>query len=159
MGTLIDDVRVGIRRLRQQPGFAAVAILMLGLGLGANITMFTLVHSLLLQTLPVERPQELYRLGDNNDCCVNSGLAGDYSLFSYQLYRHLRDNIPEFSSLAGFRPWRNASASGGTATPWAIRSPRSSSAAITSRRSASVRRRAACSRQTTTSPARRQSSS
>jgi predicted permease len=103
MGTLIDDVRVGIRRLRQQPGFAAVAILMLGLGLGANITMFTLVHSLLLQTLPVERPQELYRLGDNNDCCVNSGLAGDYSLFSYQLYRHLRDNIPEFSSLAGFQ--------------------------------------------------------
>ena len=103
MGTLIEDVRVGIRRLWQQPGFTAVAVVMLGLGLGANTTMFTLVHALLLQRLPVERPQELYRLGDNNDCCVNSGLAGDFSLFSYHLYRHLQDNTPEFSSLAGFQ--------------------------------------------------------
>ena len=103
MGMLFEDVRGGIRRLWQQPGFTAVAVVMLALGLGANTTMFTLVHELLLQRLPVERAEELYRLGDNNDCCVNSGLPGDFALFSYPLYRHLRDNIPEFSSLAGFQ--------------------------------------------------------
>jgi predicted permease len=103
MRILLDDVRVGIRRLWQQPAFTLVAIAMLALGLGANTTMFTLVHGLLMQRLPVEHAGELYRLGDNDDCCVNSGLPGDFALFSYPLYRHLRDNIPEFSSLAGFQ--------------------------------------------------------
>ena len=57
MGFLFEDVRLGIRRLWQQPGFTAVAVVMLALGLGANTTMFTLVHELLLQRLPVERAE------------------------------------------------------------------------------------------------------
>jgi predicted permease len=100
---LFEDLRLGARRLWQQPGFSVVAVLMLALGLGANTTMFTLVHSLLMQRLPVDRPDELYRLGNNNNCCVNSGLQTEFSLYSYPLYLHLRDNIPEFSSLAGFQ--------------------------------------------------------
>ena len=102
MWSVIEDLRIGGRRLWKQPGFTAVAVLMLALGLGANTTMFTLVHALMLQRLPVERGGELYRLGDNNNCCVNTGLQRDFSLFSYALYVHLRDNLPEFSSLAGF---------------------------------------------------------
>jgi len=101
---LLEDLRLGVRRLWQQPGFTAVAVLMLALGLGANTTIFTLVHALLMPRLPVERGDELYRLGDNNNCCNNSGLQRDFSLFSYQLYLHLRDNLPEFSSLAAFMP-------------------------------------------------------
>src|SRR5690606_8087369 len=50
-----------------------------------------------------ERPSELYRLGDTDDCCVNSGLAGAFSLFSYDLYTHLKQAAPEFSELAAFQ--------------------------------------------------------
>ncbi len=103
MTTLRDDLRFAIRRLVQQPGFAAVTILTLALGLGANTAVFTLVHALMLRSLPVAHPEALYRLGDDNNCCVNSGLQGDYSLFSYRLYEHLRDALPEFSELAGFQ--------------------------------------------------------
>src|SRR5262245_19807181 len=103
MGTLRDDVRLALRRLRQQPGFTAVALATLALGLGANITIFTLVHTLMRRSLPVERPHELYRLGDNDNCCNNSGLQGDFSLFSFALFEHLRANTPGFVDLAAFQ--------------------------------------------------------
>jgi predicted permease len=98
-----QDLRFALRRLRQQPGFAAVVILTLAIGLGANTAVFTLVHALILRTLPVERPDELYRLGDGTDCCVNSGLPVNFSLFSYRLFEHLRANAPEFTELAAFQ--------------------------------------------------------
>jgi predicted permease len=103
MRTIRDDVRMAIRRLRQQPGFTAVAVATLALGLGANITIFTLVHTLMRRSLPVERPHELYRLGDNDNCCRNSGLQGDFSLFSLPLFEHLRANTPQFAELAAFQ--------------------------------------------------------
>src|SRR6202050_4528766 len=100
---LLDDLRLAVRRLRHQPGFTLVATGTLALGLGVNTAIFALIHATMLQALPVSRPNELYRLGDSNDCCVNSGLQGNYSLFSYRLYSQLRDGSPEFSSLAGFQ--------------------------------------------------------
>jgi len=103
MNNLRDDLRLAARRLRQQPGFTAVAVLTLALGLGANFAIFTLAHALMLRSLPVPNPSELHRLGDNNDCCVNSGLADDYALFSYPLFTHLRDQATEFQSLAAFQ--------------------------------------------------------
>jgi predicted permease len=104
MATLWDDVKVAVRRLRHEPGFAVVAILTLALGLGANVAVFTLVNGLLLRSLPVERPAELSRLGDNNNCCVNSGLQTSYSLFSTKLYDHLRaSTTEEFIAIAGFQ--------------------------------------------------------
>ena len=103
MMPLRHDIRLALRRLRQQPGFTAVAVLTLALGLGANIAVFTLVHALILRTLPVERPHELYRLGDTMDCCVNSGLATSYSLFSFRLFEHLKGSAPEFVELAAFQ--------------------------------------------------------
>jgi predicted permease len=102
MSYIRQDFRFAVRRLRQQPGFAAVVVLTLAIGLGANTTMFTLMHALILRTLPVERPAELYRLGDGADCCVNSGLPINFSLFSFRLFEHLRDNAPDFSELAAF---------------------------------------------------------
>lgn len=112
MSQLRQDLRLALRRLRQRPGFTSVAVLTLALGLGANTAVFTLVHALILRTLPVERPHELYRLGDTNDCCVNSGLADSYSLFSFRLLEHLKANAPEFSELAGFQA---------TTVPFAVR--------------------------------------
>jgi predicted permease len=98
-----DDIRYAVRQLGQHPGFTAIAVLALGLGLGANTAIFTLIHAVMFRPLPVTRPAELYRLGDTNDCCVNSGLPRKFSLFSYPLYRQLRDELPEFSDLAAFQ--------------------------------------------------------
>src|SRR5438552_7663421 len=98
-----DDLRLAIRRLLKQPAFTLTAVLTLALGLGANIAIFTLVRATMLQTLPVARPTELVRLGDNDNCCVSSGRQTDYSLFSYRLYSHLRDTLPDLASLAAFQ--------------------------------------------------------
>jgi predicted permease len=95
-----DDLKYAFRRLRQQPGCTITAVLTLALGLGANTAIFTLLHAVIYRPLPVTRPAELYRIGDDNSCCVNSGLQRKYSLFSTSLYKHFRDSLPEFSDLA-----------------------------------------------------------
>jgi len=112
MSVLRDDIRVAFRRFRHQPGFTAVAVMTLALGFGANTAIFGLVEALLLRSLPVERPEELYRIGDTNACCVNSGLMGSFSLFSTRLFEQLRDSAPEYSKLTAFQ----AGTLAGTAT-------------------------------------------
>jgi predicted permease len=98
-----SDLVVAARRLLKSPGFATVCVLTLALGIGGNTAVFTLIDRVMLQPLPVQRPSELYRLGDGNDCCVNSGLPGSFSLFSYDLYSRLREAAPQFSQLAAFQ--------------------------------------------------------
>ena len=94
------DLLVAVRRLREAPGFTVVCVLTLALGIGGNTAVFTLIDRVLLKPLPVQRPSELYRLGDTDACCVNFGPQGSFSLFSYDLYTQLRDAAPEFSHLA-----------------------------------------------------------
>ena len=72
----IDDVRYAMRQFAHAPGFTATAVLTLALGIGATTAIFTLVHAVLLKSLPVAKPSELIRIGDNENCCVNGGLAG-----------------------------------------------------------------------------------
>jgi predicted permease len=97
------DLAVAGRRLREAPGFTLVCVLTLALGIGGNTAVFTLIDRVLLKPLPVPRPSELYRVGDTDACCVNSGVQGSFSLFSYDLYTHLRDAAPEFTHLAAFQ--------------------------------------------------------
>ena len=108
--TWIEDLKQAWRRLRQRPALTIVAVSTLALGLGANIAIFTLMHAIAIQPLPVDEPHQLYRLGDNDDCCVNSGIQSDYSLFSYPFYVHLRDQLTEFDSLAAFQAQSQAMA-------------------------------------------------
>ena len=97
------DVRLALRQLRHSPGFATVVILSLALGIGANTAIFTLIHSILLQSLPVTHPEQLYRLGNTGACCVISGVRSSHSIFAYPFYRELRDHTPQVSELAAFQ--------------------------------------------------------
>src|SRR5690348_4772219 len=101
----MQDVRYAIRQLRKAPGFTATAMLTLALGIGATASIFTLINAMLLRNLPVADPQTLVRIGDNNDCCVNSGAKsdGDYALFSTETWRLLKKNTPEFDDLAAMQ--------------------------------------------------------
>ncbi len=105
---MLADLKQPLRQLRRSPGFALTAILTLALGIGATTAIFTLVHAVLLRSLPVQDPSTLLRIGDNEQCCQNSGLpdyiepVGDWSLFSYQQYEQFRDHTPGFASLAAF---------------------------------------------------------
>jgi predicted permease len=104
MTGLVQDMRYAVRSMRKAPGFTTAAVLTLALGLGANIAIYSLVHALLLRSLPVERPHELYRLGETTNCCVNSGLQGSYSLYSVRLFEHLRASLQnDFTEIAGFQ--------------------------------------------------------
>src|SRR5580658_4981272 len=99
---LLQDIRFGARKLRKSPGFTVVAVLTLALGIGANTAIFTLIHAVMLKSLPVANPGELYRLGEGTNCCALDGLQGNFNIFSYALYKELRDNTPEFTKLAAF---------------------------------------------------------
>ena len=103
MYALLHDLRFALRQMRKAPAFSLTVILILALGIGANTAVFTLVNAVMLKSLPVTRPEQLLRVGDNEQCCVNGGLEGSWSLFSYDLYKHLRDNTPAFEQLAAFQ--------------------------------------------------------
>ena len=103
MSTLMQDLRYALRRLRQSPGFAAVCVITLALGIGANTAIFTLVDAIMLKSLPVANPKELYRLGNDANCCLLGGFQGNWSIFSYPLYQQFRDHTPEFREMAAFQ--------------------------------------------------------
>ncbi|HKF58422.1 MAG TPA: ABC transporter permease [Blastocatellia bacterium] len=98
---LLQDLRYGLRMLRRSPGFTAVALLSLGLGIGANTAVFTLINALFLRELPVTRPQELVT--------VKGQRAGGFGLISFPMYRDLRDRQEVFTDMlasAGETPCR-----------------------------------------------------
>lgn len=99
METFLQDVRYGLRVLRKNPGFTIVAVLTLTLGIGANTAIFSLINSILLTTLPVKNPAELVVVGDPGRANeVNNGTP-QVGIFSYPLYRELRDHNDVFSGI------------------------------------------------------------
>lgn len=111
MSQTFQEIRYTLRQLRKSPGFTITAVITLALGIGANTAIFTLVHGILLRSLPVADPAQLYRIGDTDNCCVNGGFVGnngDFDIFSYELYQRFKAAAPEFQSLAAMQagPWR-----------------------------------------------------
>jgi predicted permease len=98
------DLKLALRQTKKSPGFAAVVVATLALGIGATTAIFTLVHAVLLKSLPVVKPEELWRFGDKVHCCGWGGYTQneEFSLFNYELYRRFRDNTVAFTELAAF---------------------------------------------------------
>src|SRR5256884_3935293 len=101
---LIQDLRHALRRLRMAPAFTSATVLTLALGISATTSIFTLVDAVLLKSLPVVNPGELYRLGKEPRCCYQGGYSQEkeFSLVSYDLYKYLRYHTQGFSELAAF---------------------------------------------------------
>jgi len=104
METLILDTRHALRRLRMAPAFTTATILTLALGIGATTSIFTLAHAVLLKSLPVANPAELYRLGKEARCCywLAYNQPNEISIVSYDEYKYFRDNTKGFAELAAF---------------------------------------------------------
>jgi putative ABC transport system permease protein len=106
--SLLQDVRHALRQLRKAPGFTLTAVLTLALGIGATTAIFTLVQQVMLQSLPVTRPDQLWRIGDQPRCCnwsgyTQDGEASDWSLFPWEAYTLFRANATGFQDLAALQ--------------------------------------------------------
>src|SRR5256885_8858348 len=104
---MVADLRDATRQIRKAPGFTTTALITLALGIGATTAIFTLVHQVMLKSLPVTKPGELWKIGDKDRCCnwggFTQGDEGDFSLFSWEAYRYFREHTPEFVDLAALQ--------------------------------------------------------
>ena len=115
MRTFFNDVRYGLRVLAKNPGFTAVVVLTLALGIGANTAIFSLLDQAILRALPVKDPGRLVLV---NDAEFRSGWStsdNDEMVYSYPHYKEVRDGIPLFDGVIARARVPLSVASGGVA--------------------------------------------
>jgi predicted permease len=103
MHDLVGGIRYALRQFRLSPVFTAAAVLTLAIGIGGTTAIFTLIHTVMLRSLPVTDPSRLYRVGDGSDCCVEGGPQDRWGMFSYPLYERLKAETPEFEEITAFQ--------------------------------------------------------
>ncbi len=100
---LLQDFRLGLRTLAKSPGFTAVALLSLALGIGGNTAIFTLFDQVLLRNLPVRDPQQLVTLGQTDSSGIAGGIGlGEYGLFPWYFARQLQAAPGPFQGIASY---------------------------------------------------------
>jgi predicted permease len=107
MEQFLQDLRYAARMLRKSPGFAAIAILTLALGIGANTAIFTLINAVMLKSLPVPHPEQLVLLSWDTHKWrpTDSETGGESALaFAYPAFAQLRQDNQDFSSMFAFVP-------------------------------------------------------
>lgn len=100
LARLGKDFRYALRALRLNPGFSAIAILSLALGIGANTSIFQLLDAVTLRSLPVRKPDELMFISAPNAHSRTGRTNGSTPIFSYPIYEQIRDHQEAFSGLA-----------------------------------------------------------
>ncbi len=103
MTNLLGDIRYAFRQFSVARVFATTAVLTLALGIGGTTAIFTLIHAVMLKSLPVSDPSRLYRIGDGSSCCVQGGPQDRWGMFSYPLFERLKKELPEFEELTAFQ--------------------------------------------------------
>jgi predicted permease len=103
MLTVRQDISYALRQMRLSPVFTLTAMLTLALGIGATTAIFSLIHTVMLKSLPVVDPASLYRVGDGSDCCIEGSPQDNWGMYSYPFYQRMKQVTPEFESLAAFQ--------------------------------------------------------
>jgi len=103
MSGLSISFRHALRQFWLSPVFTVAAVLTLSLGIGGTTAIFTLIHAVMLRSLPVADPSRLYRIGDGTNCCVQGGPQERWGMFSFPLYERFKTETPEFEELAAFQ--------------------------------------------------------
>src|SRR6266851_622693 len=106
MANLAGSLRYALRQFRLSPVFTAAAVLTLALGIGGTTAIFTLIHAVMLRSLPVSDPGRLYRVGEGDECCVEGGPQDRWGMFSFPLYERLKAETPEFEEVTAFQAGR-----------------------------------------------------
>jgi len=101
--TLLQDIRYGLRMLAKNPGFTAVAVVTLALGIGANTAIFTLINAVLLQSLPLKNPGQLVLFYDGAATGTNTSNGIPNDIYSYPAWEYFRDHDESFEGLCAFR--------------------------------------------------------
>ncbi|WP_047496942.1 ABC transporter permease [Terriglobus sp. TAA 43] len=105
---LVQDFRLSVRMLVKSPGFAAIALLSLALGIGANTAIFTLINQVMLRNLPVPHPEQLVTFGDAENSGIAAGIdIGAYGLFPWYFARQLEAQPGPFQGIASFGSFAN----------------------------------------------------
>ena len=106
MDSLAGAIRYSLRQFWQSKVLSIAAVLTLALGIGGTTAIFTLIHEVMLRSLPVSDPGRLYRIGSGDDCCVEGGAQDEWGMFSWPLYERLVANTPEFEQTTAFQAGR-----------------------------------------------------
>jgi predicted permease len=115
MQVLFQDIRYGLRMLARNPGFTAVAVLAIALGIGVNAGIFSVLNGVGLRMLPVPSAEQIVSVDQIFHGKIHRNVHGEPTLFSYTEYEEYRANNHVFSGLIAFDPFLNATLAGGRA--------------------------------------------